>query len=119
MKQWPATGPELLFTISGLGEGYSSVSFGGGLIFTAVKYNNQSYVFAFDMNGKPVWKSPDGEAWSTTASWSSSYTGSRSTPTYDNGKVYYLSEAGRLAVYDAKTVKELLAKDLPEEYDIP
>jgi len=55
LKEWPAEGPELLFTISGLGEGYSSVSFGEGLIFTAGKYRDQSYVFAFDMNGKRVW----------------------------------------------------------------
>ncbi len=119
LKKWPAGGPELLFTISGLGEGYSSVSFGEGLIFTAGKYNDQSYVFAFNMNGKPVWKSPNGKAWSTTASWASSYTGSRSTPTYDNGRIYCLSEAGRLAVFDAKTGKEIWAKDLTREYDTP
>lgn len=119
LKKWPAGGPELLFTISGLGEGYSSVSFGEGLIFTAGKYNDQSYVFAFNMNGKPVWKSGNGKAWSTTASWASSYTGSRSTPTYDNGRIYCLSEAGRLAVFDAKTGKEIWAKDLTREYDTP
>ena len=119
LKEWPAEGPELLFTISGLGEGYSSVSFGEGLIFTAGKYRDQSYVFAFDMNGKPVWKSPNGEAWSTSAPWAASYTGSRSTPTYDNGRLYCLSEAGRLAVYNAKTGKEIWAKDLPKEFNTP
>lgn len=119
LKEWPAEGPQLLFTISGLGEGYSSVSFGEGLMFTAGKYQDQSYVFAFDMNGKPVWKSPNGKAWTTSASWAASYSGSRSTPTYDNGRLYCLSEAGRLAVYDAKTGKEIWAKDLPEEFNTP
>jgi outer membrane protein assembly factor BamB len=119
LKKWPAGGPKLLFTISGLGEGYSSVSFGEGMIFTAGKLKDQSYVFAFDLNGKPVWSSPNGKAWATTASWASSYTGSRSTPTYDNGRLYCLSEAGRLAVYDAKTGNEIWAKDLPKEFDAP
>jgi len=119
LKEWPAGGPELLFTINGLGEGYSSLSFGEGLIFTAGKYRDQSYVFAFDMNGKPVWKSPNGKAWATTAPWASSYTGSRSTPTYDNGRIYYLSEGGSLAVYDAKTGREIWAKDLAKEFDAP
>lgn len=119
LKKWPAGGPKLLFTISGLGEGYSSVSFGEGMIFTAGKSKDQSYVFAFDLNGKPVWGRPNGKAWSTTASWASSYTGSRSTPTYDNGRLYCLSEAGRLAVYDAKTGKEIWAKDLSKEFDAP
>ena len=117
LDKWPAGGPELLFTISGLGEGYSSVAFGDGLIFTAGKYSEQSYLFAFDLNGKPVWKSPNGRSWSTAASWASLYTGSRCTPTYDNGRVYYLSEAGRLACYDAKTGKEIWAKDIAKEFD--
>jgi len=119
LKEWPSGGPELLFTINGLGEGYSSISFGDGLMFTAGKFEDQSYVFAFDLNGKPVWKSPNGKAWSTTAPWASSYTGSRSTPTYDNGRIYYLSEGGRLAVYDAKTGREIWAKDLAKEFDAP
>lgn len=119
LQKWPAGGPDLLFTISGLGEGYSSVSFGGGLIYTAGKSGDQSYVFAFNMNGKPVWSRSNGNAWSTTASWASSYTGSRSTPTYDNGRVYCLSEAGRLGVYEARTGKEIWAKDLATEFNAP
>ncbi len=119
LDKWPAGGPELLFTISGLGEGYSSVSFGDGLMFTAGKFENQSYVFAFDFNGKPVWKSPNGKAWSTDLPWASSYTGARATPTYDNGNIYHLSESGRLAAYNAKTGRELWSKDLAKEFDAP
>jgi len=119
LKEWPEGGPEMLFAISGLGDGYSSVSFGEGLIFTAGTNGDQSYVFAFDMNGEPVWKSPNGDSWSTSAPWASSYTGSRSTPSYDNGRVYCLSEAGRMGVYDARTGKEIWAKDLAKEFNAP
>jgi len=87
MKEWPIDGPKLKWTAPGLGEGYSSVSVGGGLLYTAGKYNNQSYVFCFDLEGKPVWQKPNGQAWSTTLSYASSYIGARSTPTYDNGDV--------------------------------
>ncbi len=90
LQKWPAGGPELILTIQGLGEGYSSVSVAGGMIFTAGVENNIPYVFAFDLNGKPVWKKPAGGKWSTTASWASSYTGPRCTPTYDNGIIYFL-----------------------------
>ena len=86
---WPAGGPKLLLTINGLGEGFSSVSIADGMIFTAGLDNNVPYVFAFDLRGKPVWKKPSGAKWSTTASWASSYVGPRSTPTYDNGVVYF------------------------------
>ena len=119
MKEWPENGPELLWTISGLGDGYSSVSFGGGLLYTAGKYGNQTYVFAFDLNGKPVWKKPNGTAWTTTLSWATSYTGARSTPTYDNGRLYHLSETGRLTAFDSKTGKEIWSRELTKDFDAP
>lgn len=118
-KTWPQNGPKLLFTISGLAEGYSSVSFGEGLIFTAGTYNSQTYLFAFNMNGSLAWKSSNGKDWTSSSQWASSYKGPRSTPTYDNGRVYFLSERGRLAAYEAKTGREIWEKDIAKEFDAP
>jgi outer membrane protein assembly factor BamB len=117
MKAWPLDGPELLWTVSGLGEGYSSVSIAGGHIYTAGTAGDTSYVFAFDLNGNPVWKKPNGETWSTNMSHARSYTGSRSTPTYDNGVVFHLGESGRLAAFDSKTGEELWQKEFVQEFD--
>ena len=75
-------GPVLVWTASGLGEGYSSVTIAGGLIYTSGTNSGQTFVYCFDLNGKPVWKKPNGKAWTTTLSYASSYTGARSTPTY-------------------------------------
>lgn len=119
LKEWPQGGPELLFTVSGLGEGFSSVSIADGMIFTSGTVDKQPYVFAFDLMGKQVWKTPAGGSWSTTASYASSYTGARSTPTYDEGVVYYLGEMGRLSAMDAETGKELWVKELAQEFDAP
>jgi len=116
-KEWPKDGPEVLWTISGLGEGYSSVSVGGGLIYVAGMASNQTYVFAFDLQGKTVWKKPNGDAWSTTMSWATSYTGARSTPTYDNGVLYHLGERGRLTAFDAKSGDEKWHRELLQEFD--
>jgi outer membrane protein assembly factor BamB len=117
LKEWPANGPKMLWTISGLGEGYSSVSIGGGLIYTAGKIDNQTFVMAFNMDGKPVWKKTNGKAMTITLSWASTYVGPRSTPTYDNGKLYHLSEAGRLAVFDAKTGKEIWSREIAKDFE--
>ena len=117
MKEWPADGPEQLWTISGLGEGYSSISVAGGLIYTAGKSDEQTYVVAFDLNGKPVWKKPTGKAWSTNLSWATSYTGARGTPTYDNGRLYQLSETGRLTSFDAATGKEIWSREIAKDFD--
>ncbi|MFC1538500.1 PQQ-binding-like beta-propeller repeat protein [Candidatus Latescibacterota bacterium] len=117
LKQWPANGPELLFEIEGLGEGYSTVSIARGLIFTAGRLNNETYVFVFDMNGKPVWKKPNGQAWDTTMSWARTYTGARSTPTYDDGVLYHLGETGRLTAFDHKTGDEIWMVNLLERFN--
>lgn len=116
MNAWPDSGPELLWTISGLGEGYSSISIADGLIYTSGTYDNQTYVFAFDLNGKPVWKKPNGSAWKIEVSWARGYDGSRSTPTYDNGYVYHLSEAGRLTAYNARTGDPVWSRNIREDF---
>lgn len=117
LKKWPEEGPELLWTVSGLGEGYSSVSIAGGLLYTAGMIEKQTFVFAFDLNGKEVWKKPNGPAWETTRRHAMSYTGSRCTPTYDNGVVYHLGELGRLSAFDCATGREIWTLELRELFD--
>jgi outer membrane protein assembly factor BamB len=107
LKKWPVSGPRLLWTASGLGEGYSTVSIAGGKVFTAGKLDNQTYVFTYDLNGKLLWKKPNGRSWSTTASYAAGYTGSRCTPTYDGGVIYHLGDTGRLAAFESSTGKEI------------
>jgi outer membrane protein assembly factor BamB len=116
LKSWPTGGPALLFTISGLGEGFNSTAIAGGMIFTAGKTGDQSWIYAFDMNGKLIWKKPSGDPWKVTVSWASSYNGPRSTPTYDNGVVYHLSESGKLTAYRAKDGSVLWMRDLPKDF---
>ena len=117
LRAWDEKGPSLLFTISGLGEGYSSTAISGGMIYTAGSTGNQSFLYAFDLNGKLVWKKPNGPAWSVTVSWASSYNGPRSTPTCDNGVVYHLSEAGRLTAFRTKTGETIWSRNLTEKFN--
>lgn len=117
LKNWPETGPKPLWTVSGLGEGYSSISLAGGYLYTAGKIEKQTFVFAFDHNGRQIWKKPNGRSWETTMSHARAYTGSRSTPTYDDGLVYHLGETGRLTALDYKTGKEIWYRDLREQFN--
>jgi outer membrane protein assembly factor BamB len=116
-KAWNENGPALLFTIQGLGEGYSSTAIYDGMIYTAGSTGNRSYLYAFDLNGKLLWKKPNGDAWSVKVSWASSYNGPRSTPTCDNGVVYMLSEAGMLSAFRAKTGEVIWSRNLPREFN--
>lgn len=117
LKEWPEAGPELAWTISGLGEGYSTVSIAEGYLYTAGIVDKKTYVLAFDLNGKQVWKTLNGQSWETDLSWARSYTGSRSTPTYDNGVVYHLNDLGRLAAFEYKTGNEIWSVELRERFD--
>jgi hypothetical protein len=47
LKEWPAAGPALSLTITGLGDGYSSVAVNDGLIYTLGQSDNQSYVYCY------------------------------------------------------------------------
>lgn len=114
---WPEEGPPLAWTAEGLGKGYSSVSFDGGLLFTAGMIEQQTFVFALDLEGNIVWKVPNGASWQTEMPWAKTYDGTRSTPTCDNGWVYHLSELGRLAAFDQKTGDEQWSIELREVYD--
>ncbi len=60
LGEWPEEGPPLLWTITGLGKGYSTVSIADGYIFTAGIDEQQTFVFAFDLDGNLVWKKPNG-----------------------------------------------------------
>jgi outer membrane protein assembly factor BamB len=117
IKDWPKDGPKFLLAIQGLGEGYSSVSIAGGLLYTSGSTIDQTYVYAFDLNGKLVWKKPNGKAWTTTLSYASSYTGSRSTPTFDDGIIFHLGETGRLTAYNSKNGEEIWSRDLVKDFD--
>ena len=117
LSEWPAEGPELLWTISGLGKGYSTVSIVDNFIFTAGTEGQHTVVFAFDLEGKLLWKKPNGQSWSTQMSHARAYNGSRSTPTYSDGVVYHLADLGRLAAFDAGTGNELWSMELREEFD--
>ena len=105
MQSWPQTGPELLWTASGIGHGYSSVSIAGGRIFTAGMIERQTHVTAMDMTGRKLWQRLNGESWqaSDRQPWAVSYAGSRGTPTVDGDTVYHLSELGRLTSFDVQT----------------
>ncbi len=117
LKKWPESGPELLWTVSGLGEGYSSVSIAKRYLFTAGILDKQTMVFAFDLNGKLIWKKFNGGSWATTVSHARTYTGARSTPTYDEDIIYHLGDLGRLTAFEFQNGKEIWTDDLRESFD--
>jgi len=83
MQTWPASGPELAWTASGIGHGYSSVAVCADRVYTAGMIDKQTHVTALDLAGKQVWQRLNGESWQASQQqpWAVPYAGSRGTPT--------------------------------------
>jgi len=119
LKQWPEDGPKLLWTASGLGKGYSSVGIAGGLIYTAGTREKQTYVIALDLDGREKWRKLNGPSWEATRRHAVGYAGSRGTPTWDEDRLYHVSERGHLTAFEAATGRQLWRVDLFKTYDAP
>lgn len=99
LKSWPDSGPALLWTNSDLARGHSSVTFGNNKIYTTGNIGNDDILFALDMNGKILWQTVFGRAWTQ------SNPESRATPTVEGNRVYCTSGSGDLACIDGNTGK--------------
>ena len=76
LKQWPKGGPKLVWQSDQCGGGYAGVSIADGMIFTSGDFGRQEMVLALDLDGRLLWKSPNGR------SWTGPHPGARTTPTY-------------------------------------
>jgi outer membrane protein assembly factor BamB len=99
MKSWPAVGPTLLWANLELARGYSSPSFGTSTIYITGNTDAEDILYAVDMNGKILWKTVMGRAWT------GSNPESRATPTVEGNRVYTCSGFGDLACIDGTNGK--------------
>ncbi len=101
LKDWPAGGPKLAWTVKGAGEGYSSFAVAGGKVYTLGARGGTEYTMAFDeATGKKLWEVATGSRFRNDRG-----DGPRATPTIDGGQVYAYGASGDLAVLDAATGK--------------
>ena len=101
LKQWPASGPPLVWKATGAGGGYSSMSIAGGRLFTMGVRNGREYVVAFDIAyGKEIWATANGSVYSNDRG-----DGPRGTPTVEGDRLYALGGNGDLSCMDTKTGK--------------
>lgn len=114
MKIWPESGPKMLWLAEGIGHGYSAPVLTEDKLFINGEKDSISHVFAFDLNGKLLWKTPNGREFFGDG-YSATYPGSRSTPTVYNGLVYACSGLGRVACIEANSGKERWAVEMVRE----
>jgi outer membrane protein assembly factor BamB len=105
MKKWPAGGPKELWSVDGLGVGFSSVAVADGTIYTTGLVDKEGILFAFDLKGDMKWKITYGPEWT------GSHPGVHSTPTVDGDRLYLMSGMGRIACHNAKTGEHIWHTD--------
>ncbi|MBN1417929.1 MAG: PQQ-binding-like beta-propeller repeat protein [Planctomycetes bacterium] len=114
LATWPEAGPPLLWRISGLGDGYSSISIAGGRIFTMGDRapeggRKEQFIIAIDLaSRKELWAArvgpPHGDG------------GPRSTPTVDGALVYAIGTDGDIVCVEAATGKEIWRKSFARDF---
>lgn len=93
LKEWPASGPPLVWTATGLGSGYGSMAVAGDRVFLQGIRGRRSVVIALNRaDGKEVWSKALGASETNDRG-----PGPRGTPTVDGDRLYVLTEHGDLA----------------------
>ncbi len=92
LKKWPAAGPKLLWTAENIGRGFSSVAVAGEKVFISGDRDGKLMIFAFDLDGKPLWKAECGQNF---------HDGAQASPVIDSGNLYLLNGHGLIGCYDA------------------
>ncbi len=111
LKEWPANGPELLWFTEEIGNGYGAPTIDKDRIYINGETDSVSYLFAFDLKGKLLWKAPNGNEFKG-ADFSSRFPGSRSAPTILGNLAYSCSGLGRIACYETSTGAEKWSIDM-------
>lgn len=95
LRTWPEKGPEILWSIEGIGRGHSSPSVKDNTVYVTGMIDRTDYLQAISTEGKVLWKIPIGRGWFEAEK------GVRSTPTVDGERIYVISGMGEISCIDA------------------
>ncbi len=113
LQSWPAGGPELKWTASGMGEGYSSVALSGDKLLTMGNRGTEETTICLSAEtGKELWATPTGKAYREGQG-----NGPRGTPTIDGDKVYVLGANGDLACLELVSGKKVWSGNILQEFN--
>ena len=112
LDRWPDGGPELLWKVEALGEGYSSYAVVDGKLYTQGQEDGRQHLIAVDAaSGATLWKTPHGDTYGNNRG-----NGPRGAPTFDGGRLYAIGGDGNLVCTDAATGKIVWQKHLLREF---
>lgn len=111
LAHWPQGGPKRLWTINGLGRGWSSPVIVRDRFYITGDVGEELVIFAFGLDGTLLWRTTNG------ACWKNPYPGARASCTFSEGRLYHMNAHGRVACLDAASSNELWAVNILEQFD--
>jgi outer membrane protein assembly factor BamB len=107
LTKWPAEGLSLIWK-QPIGVGYSSFTIADGRAYTIEQRRRQEVVAAYDLaTGRELWI----QAWNAEFK-DETGDGPRSTPTWEDGRLYALGATGELRCLDARTGGVIWGKNI-------
>jgi len=112
LAAWPAAGPKLLKTLTGLGIAFSNISIADGVVYTMGNLGEREFVLAFNLDtGESIWK------FDNAAAYHNGYgDGPRGTPTIDGANLYAMGGSGDLVCLDRKSGSKIWQKNIVKEF---
>jgi hypothetical protein len=86
LKSWAEEGPDILWDIEGVGDGFSSVTVHKGIAYVSGKKDSIEFLTAIDGKGNELWQLPYGLACRQ------SFPETRGTPTIEGNRIYVISD---------------------------
>ena len=111
LKSWPESGPEMLWSFEGLGQGHSSVTVDSEKLYMSGMIEDEGYIFVLDMNGKLLNKVKYGPEWSKD------WFGTRGSVMINDGKLYLISGMCDIFCYDQNSLNLIWKKNFMADFN--
>jgi len=111
MDSWPAEGPVLVQTITGIGEGFGSPTITENGIYISGMIDSVGYIFHFDNEYQLKWKTEIGREFTFK------YVGARGTPTIEDNRLYYVASMGNAVCLNAITGEKIWELNIFERFN--
>lgn len=110
LKQWPESGPSLIWKVENIGSGWSSAAVADGLVYTTGNADGKQMLICLDFNGKEQWRIAQGPQCSHRK-----YPGARSTPMVDGDRIYVTGGDGLVTCHRTDGGRILWKRNMKSE----
>ena len=110
LKEWPETGPEVIWHFDELGKGFSSPAFANGKIYCTGMIDSTGYLIVLNEDGSLYKKLKYGNEWNVN------YPGARATPTIAGNLAYVSTSLGDLYCFNLDEDRIIWKKELAADF---